>query len=339
MLAFFSVKMENSLTISNLIVYVDCSTCPEFYSHISGIIIFYCTTVNYTCKNNCKHNAVITLFNYQYKTYRSCPYSFQYAITLLLFQKDHNVTINYNIQRIIFNNLENSSLLYYSADISENGIINRITIKDSLICNNTGNIQLKMFHIALNYYREIINDLLFLDYNQQRSIIFFENCTFTNNSIMAALIYIVPGSSRVISGYIQLKKVVFCNNSQAHFIKVKTNAEVLWQLTASLKLINVDVVSNRHTDGDGLISVTNGVLYLVGPFTCTNNNYYRNIFELHFSIVVCKSYIGFTGNNARQILQAKGGSYVIISELTTVDMSRNNVYMVAKQAITFGDNS
>ena len=77
----------------------------------------------------------------------------------------------------------------------------------------------------------------------------------------------------------------------------------------------------------------------MGPFTCTNNSYYRNIFELHFSIVVCKSYIGFTGNNARQILQAKGGSYVIISELTTVDMSRNNVYMVAKQARTFGDNS
>ena len=77
----------------------------------------------------------------------------------------------------------------------------------------------------------------------------------------------------------------------------------------------------------------------MGPFICANNSYYRNIIELHFSIVVCKSYIDFTGNNARQILQAKDGSYVIISELIIINMSRNNVYMVAKQEHMYGDNS
>ena len=333
----FAVKLKNSSTISNLRLCVDCSTCPKFYTHVSGIIIYYYTAVNDTDNNNEKHSAAITLLNYQYKTYRSCPYSFQYAVTLLLFQKDHNVAVN--VQSIMLNNLENSSLLYYSGEISENDVMNRLTIKDSLICNNTGNIQLKMFHIVLNNYREIIKDLSFLYYNQQYSFISFENCTFTNNTNMAALIYIVPGNSRVISGYIELKRIFFCSNSQAHFIKVKSPAEILWQLTTSIKLINVDVVSNRHNDGDSLISVTNGVLYLVGPFICANNSYYTNIIDLHYSIAVCKSYIAFTGNNARQIVQAKGGSYIIISELTTVNMSRNNVYMAVKQARTFGDDS
>ena len=236
-------------------------------------------------------------------------------------------------------NLKSFSLLYYAGEISENNVTNRITIKNSLICNNTGNSQLKMFYIVLSNYREIIKDLLVLYHNQQRNIIILENCTFTNNKNMAALIYVVPGSSRVISGYIILKKVAFCENSQVHFIKVKSTAEIIWQLTTSIRLINVKLFSNEHADGDSLISVTNGVIYFVDPLKCTNNSYYRNMIELHLSIAVCKGYVSVTGNNARQIILAKSGSYIIILELTTVDISENTVYIVAKQARTFGDDS
>ena len=332
----FAVNMRSTSNITDLRVYINCSICPQFYSHISGIIFYYYTKLNYTGNNNRNHNAVITLFNYQYKTYGSCPYSFQYAITLLLFQRHHNVTVT--IQSMTLTNLKNSSLLYCFGKMSENDVMNRITIEDLLVCNNTGNIQLKMFYIVLSNDREILKDLYYY-YSKQQNIITFENCTFTNNTNMAAMIYVIPGSSRIISGYINLKKIVFCKNSQVHFIKVKSTAEIIWQLTTYIKLINVNICSNRHTDGNSLISVTNGAIFFTYPFKCTNNSYYRNIIELRSSIAVCKGLIILTGNNARQILQAKSGSYVIISYLTTINMSENNVYIVAKQARTFGDDS
>ena len=333
----FAVNMKSTSTITNLKVHVNCSTCPQFYSHISGIIFYYYSKLNYTNTIKQNQNSIINLFRYQYKTHGSCPYQFQYAITLLPFQKHYNVSVN--IQSIALNNLENSSLLYYSGEISGNDVISKVTIKDSVICNNIGNTQLKMFHILLTNYREIIKDLLFLYYNQQRTIIEFENCTFANNTNMAAMIYVTPGSSRVISAYIKIKRVAFCNNRQLHFITVKSTTEIVWQLTTHIKLYNVQILSNKHTDGDSLISVTNGVIYFVGPVTCTNNSYYRNIVELHLSFAVCKRYIKFTNNNARQILQAKSSSYIIIEEITTIDMSANTVYMVAKQACTFADDS
>ena len=334
----FAVNMKRTSTITNLKVHVNCFTCPQFYSHISGIIFYYYSKLNYTNTKKQNQNSIINLFHYQYKTHGSCPYQFQYAITLLPFQKHYNVSVN--IQSITLNNLENSSLLYYSGEISNNAVISKVTIKDSVIYNNIGNTQLKMFHILLTNYREVIKDLSFLYYNQQRTIIEFENCTFTNNTNMAAMIYVTPGSSRVISAYINIKRVAFCNNRQLHFIKVKSTTEIIWQLTTHIKLFNVHILSNKHTDGDSLISVTNGVIYFVGPaIKCTNNSYYRNIIELHLSIAVGKRYIEFTNNNARQILQAKSSSYLIIEEVTTVNMSANTVYMVAKQARTFGDDS
>ena len=74
------------------------------------------------------------------------------------------------------------------------------------------------------------------------------------------------------------------------------------------------VIINSYTmgmSGNSLISVTNGVIYFIYPFKCTNNSYYRNVIELHSSIAVCKGLIILTGNNVRQILQVKSGSYTV----------------------------
>ena len=306
----FAVNVKNSSTITNLKVYVDCSRCPEFYSRISGVIFYYFTSLNNTSTKTSKQNSVINLFHYQYKTYGSCPYLFQYAITLLPFQKHHNMS--FNIHNTTFTNLENSSLLYYCAEISEIDVMCTVIIKDCLICNNMGNNQLTMLHIELSNYREIIKDISFYHYDQQQNKIYFENCTFINNANIKAMIYITPGSSRMISGYIALKKVVFSNNRQLHFIKVKSTTEIIWQYTTYIKLTNVEIISNKHTEGDSLISVTNAVIYFSNSIKFNNNSYYRYILELYFSIVVCKGFIQLTNNMARQILQAKSGSYVII---------------------------
>ena len=103
-----------------------------------------------------------------------------------------------------------------------------------------------------------------------------ENYAFTN---MATMIYWSPASSCVVAGYIKLKHGIFGNNSQLHFIIVKSKVEIIWQLTTIIE-ITVSVFSNRHTDGDSLIFITNGAIRFKGPVLFMNNSYYRNIIEL-----------------------------------------------------------
>ena len=334
----FVLNVRNISNITDLKVYFNCSVCPKLYSHISGLMLCY-SKINNTGNNSQKRDAIINLINYHYKTYGSCPYHFQYAITLLLFQKHYNVSVN--IQRMAFGYLENASLLYYSGDASESNVVNRVTFDDSVIHNNTGNDQLKMVHIVLNNYRKIVNDLSILQFNQQRSMIEFENCTFANNANMEAMVYLMPASSRIVAGYIKMRNVTFCSNSKVHFIKVKSTIEIIWQLTTHIELSNVNILSNMHTDGENLISVTNGVMYFVSSVKFINNSYYSNLVALHLSVavVVSKTYAEFTSNTARQILNAKSSSYFMMEESTIVNMSANTVYVVVKQARTFRDDS
>ena len=240
---------------------------------------------------------------------------------------------------MMMNNLKNSSMLFYNGKTSEIDVENQVTIKDSIMCNNIGNTQLKMLHIELYNYREKLKDLSFLQYNQQRNMINIENYTFVNNTNMAAMIYLSPASSRVVAGYIKLKHGIFCNNSQIHFIIVKSEAEIIWQLVTIVEISMFNVFSNRHTDDDSLIFITNGAIRFKGPVLFMNNSYYRNIIELHLSVGILQGSIELTANVARQILKAKSNSYFMLQEHSTVNMSKNTVYIVATQVQQFGVNS
>ena len=340
-IGLFALNVRNISNITDLKVHFNCSVCPKFDNNISGLMLCYSGIHNTDNNNNqeAQHDAIINLINYQYETYKSCPYHFQYAITLSFFQKHYNVSVN--IQRMVFSNLENTSLLYYSGEASESNVVSRVTFNDSVINNNTGNNQLKMIHIVLNNHRKIVNDLSILHCNQQRSMIEFENCTFANNANMEAMIYLTPASSRIVAGYVKMRNVTFCSNSKVHFIIVKTTTEIIWQWTTHIELSNVSVLSNIHTDGESLISVTNGVMYFVSSVKFINNSYYSNLVAFHLSVavVVSKAYAEFTNNTARQILNAKSSSYFMMEESTIINMSTNTVYVLVKQATTFRDDS
>ena len=156
---------------------------------------------------------------------------------------------------------------------------------------------------------------------------------------MAAIIHVTPASSQIVAGYIKIKRSEFSNNNQVHLIKVKGEAEIFWQLTTVIEINTIKVLSNKHEEGNSLIFVTNGAILFVGSVLFMNNSYYTNIIELHLSIGLLKGYIELTGNIARKIIKAKSGSYFILMENSTVNMSQNSVYAVAKQARTFGDDS
>ena len=333
----YAKNVKNTLNITDLTIHVNCSVYPKSYSHISGVLIYFWNKERCTNSNSQKHNAIINLYHYQYKTRGLCQYYNQFAITLLSYQECYNVSIN--ILSMVLMNLKNSSLLYYSGKTSDIGVESTVTIKDCLIINNTGNAKLRMFHVELKNRWDKLNDLTFLRYNEHRNMIYFENCTFKNNANMAAIIHVTPASSQIVAGYIKIRHSVFSNNNQVHLIKVKGEAEIIWQLTTIIEINTIKVLSNKHKEGDSLIFVTNGAILFVGSVLFMNNSFYTNIIELHLSIALLKGYTELTGNIARKIVKAKSGSYFILMENSTVNMSRNSVYVVAKQARTFGDDS
>ena len=122
-----AVNMKNNSNITDLSVHINCSTCPSFYSHVSGIIFYYYSDIMHLNEKE-QNNALINLINYQYKTYGSCPYYYQYALVLLLFQKNHNVSVN--IQTMIMNDLKNTSMLFYNGEANEIDAESQVTIKD-----------------------------------------------------------------------------------------------------------------------------------------------------------------------------------------------------------------
>ena len=80
----------------------------------------------------------------------------------------------------------------------------------------------------------------------------------------------------------------------------------------------------------------NGILILEGPILFAANSYFQNILKLYLSMIVCKEHIEFTNNLARYIINGNGGSFFLVTEYSTVIISNNTVYMVAKYVRTFG---
>ena len=80
-------------------------------------------------------------------------------------------------------------------------------------------------------------------------------------------------------------------------------------------------------------------MVLEGPIYVSNNSYYTNIIKLQMSTLICKCHVEVVNNHARQILEAKGGSFLVIKYDATLNVSFNTVYMVAVHEATFGINS
>ena len=192
-----------------------------------------------------------------------------------------------------------------------------------------------MFYI--NFANVDSNKPIFQSSDQKRSSVFFRNCQFTNNTNMEAMIFISPTSANKITGYIEVRQSDFHNNTDAHFITVKREAEAFWQLNIQIKIHDFTASLNKHHDGDSLISIIGGKVIIEGPTFFNENGYYRNIIKLHLSMIVFKEQIKFTNNHARHIISGNSGSYFMITEYTTFTISYNTIYMVAKYVHTLGE--
>ena len=322
------VNIQNYSKITNtcIIVQTICTLMSKSSLQTNGIMLYW----------NNSNKSEIQLNKFQFTTNGSCPHPIYCAIASLLFQNNRNVDVV--IENTIFNDLINVTALYYYIETCRKSI-NRLTIKNCIMSNNIGNPNLKLFHVIL-YNVKCLSGLFALirPYNfQQFTIVKFKftKCNFKNNSNMT-MIYISPASSQATTCYFYLIESSFHNNTNTHFLVMKSNSDNIWQFSNNAAIQKVNITSNVHDEGQDLMSFTNCRVWINGPITILSNGYYTNIFNLHLSIGTFHYDINITNNTVRQILS---GKFVIIRRNTAMDISSNKVYILLNQVWTYSMSS
>ena len=334
--------MERSI-ISEVIIRINCTMCPEYLVQINGIVVNYKEWVEQKQYSSRKVQHYLTIRNVLYKLHGSCPSHFQYAMNLTFSQKIYDRSV-ITIENVRFKNLNNSSALYYYMNTCDSNLTSIVKISNCTAIRNVGNANQKMFHIVM-YNQECVDILSYrftASYQclHHQVFISFLDCTFINNSNMMSMIYIEPSSSRVITGSVNILRCSFYKNKNIDFIKVESERKIYWQLTNRVIIQDTEIYSNTHNDNsNNLISVTNGMLLLKGRIFVRNNTNLNTIFRLQSSLLLLYSYIEVSSNNTRQVLMTKFESYVVVTEKTIFNVSYNSLYIVAVQERTFRINS
>ena len=203
------INVANHSLFSNIQVQINFSAySPVYDPHIhqtNGILFFYkhwkkgYTPFAFTN---------VSIDNFQYQSFGLYLRSSHYAIALFI---QRCSPILFNIQNMMFSELNNSSLLYYRDTRCTNQIENHLFIENVKVLNNIGNSKLIMFYINFADVDSI--KPIFQSSDQKRSSVFFRNCQFTNNSNMKTMIFISPTSVNKITGYIEVRQSEFNNNT------------------------------------------------------------------------------------------------------------------------------
>ena len=326
--------INSLLNASNIRIIMNCSsdsTISFDQVQINGIVLYQHNIAGNTL-NGSSVQCVISHF--QYNTNETCLQFHRYALGILLFKDNHNVSIVINKANI--DSVYNTSVLYYYSLTCGIDIHTKLDIQNINVYNHIGYSMLTMFHIILDNHiciHYFVND----DYSrQQYNIIEFVNCKFNHNNDMRAIIFIVPASTRAITGVVNIINSTFCENKNVNFINMGSSGEILWQLTNSITVVNTNISSNYHYSTNSLMSSTNGIIFIESSTIIGNQNY-ENIIELYLSILFIKGSINISNNIVRHVLKAsKDGSYIVVMTKATVCVANNALYSVIKQEYSNG---
>ena len=320
-----NARNYSKITNIHITVQIICTLTSKGSLQTNGIMLYW----NNSNKTFCE----VQLDNFQFTTNGSCPHPIYYAIASLLLQNNRNIAVI--IQNTIFNDLINVTALYYYTETCGMSISNRLTISNCIVSNNIGSPNLNLFHISLDN----IKCLRFLRSHclQQYTTVRFRKCNFENNFNMTSMIHILPASSQATTCHFYLTKSSFHNNTNIHFLIMKSDTDNIWQLSNNVVIQKVNITSNAHDEGQDLMSFTNCRVSFNGPIIILSNGYYTNIFNFHLFISIFYiNNVNITNNTVRQILS---GKFVIIRGGTAIDISRNKVYILLNQIWTYSLSS
>ena len=320
------VNVRGLSTLTNICItvnYTICLTKDEHPEQINGILFYYDYWNIETTD--------MELDNFQFTANGSCAHPLQYAITLLLFQ--NNTNVYFIISNTKFENLINVSALYYYGETCGVYKINVLMFINCVISNNIGYPTFKMFELIL--YNQGCFDISFLQNFciQQYNNISFVNSKFVDNHNITSMIHMTPASSRATTGHLYIENSLFCNNNNVHFLNLESDRENVWQLSSYIHILTINISSNRHFEGQNLLSAANCWISFSGNTFISNNSLYENIFKLHLCGTAFQHNITIVNNTARQIFY---GSHILMLDGTIINVSFNTVYMVARQTLTAG---
>ena len=100
--------------------------------------------------------------------------------------------------------------------------------------------------------------------------------------------------------------------------------------------MNTEISFNRF--GRSLILSANGMIKFLNSVIIENNRY-KAIVQLYFSVLRFQGYGEFSNNNTLFILESTGGSYYIVKEYSTINITKNSVYTVMQGNVVLNDES
>ena len=323
-----AINNKVNFTIVNFSVLVMC----EQVNLITSGIIFYNDDYN----NSAKVRYEATNISYETES-GLCNNSI--ALVLLIVQEEYSST--FNVYNTTFSNLYNSSVMYYHGKSCGINSSNIVTFKHCKMECNHGNLNLNMFYISIHS-----EDYIFLHVqkNNQRqcdrqNTINFRDCGFANNSNMKSLIYAHLKNCMTLNTFININNSYILNNSDVTFIRSNGQAKAFWQLSLNINIKFTNISFNTHSSSASLILLKNALMKFTQRVTVKENQYKTAIIQLHCSILKFMSYTEISNNYARHILQGYEGSYYLLEEDTTVNITHNIVYTIIHNSLSFDENS
>jgi len=154
---------------------------------------------------------------------------------------------------------------------------------------------------------------------------------------MKSVFYFHLQGSLSINANVDIKNSSFLYNHNVQIIHVKSEVEILWQLSNYIILTATNISSNTHTGMVSMISSTNGLIKFL-DYVIIKNNSYECIIQMYFSVLRCQGYIEFSSNFARQVLKANQGSYYLLKEYTTLNITKNLVYSATESPLMHNED-
>ena len=343
--AILIVNAKDDSTMIDVKVQINSFNCTAFNNHpaeINGlkvIVHFYDQISKY---------GSLTIDNFYSSNYKPCEHNLHCVIVAMLLRNDRHDKMNnftLTILNSVFSDLINSSILCIygeTVEISRNTAkeVSRryIKIQNSTFSDNSGNPNLNMFTIELKCSGQYSGPPSYMKSLLQLHNYFieFDKCTFKRNTNMKALIYVRPPSMQLISGYIRINSSTFSENKNMSFIKVELEFLIIYFKIINVSLSFVIVSSNEyhHNIIDNLISVVNGLIYIMSVIF-SQNGFYDNMVYLYSSMLYIQNYNEINSSHGRHIIEAQSNSFLYIHYLATVNISHNVVYKVIKFVSTF----
>jgi len=194
-----SVNIKKYYVLRYVNIKILSALCSTFQAQLTGILFYH-----NDWKIEGTINILIIIEHFYYEMNKTCSNFLQYTITILLFKSQYQVVIR--IQKTIFRNLNNSSVLFFYGERSTNykpqiKYKNTISINNCIISNNSVKYYFKMFYIV--HSNTLIPFNIFFP-KRLYSQLLFKNCIFENNSNMAAMIFVIPAHSTTLTTIITI---------------------------------------------------------------------------------------------------------------------------------------